>query len=179
MTDEELMLKVKQGDLKYAAELFDRYNKPLYNFLVKVAFDRDLGHDLTQNVFERIIKYRNSYKQDSKFKSWIYQMARNVYADHYKKNKTMVSDFAEVENVGDQLGQIDERMIKDEREKLLYISLYKLSQEQRELLILTRFQHMKYEEVAAVYDISVANVKVKVHRAIKELRNKYLELEKI
>ncbi len=179
MTDEMLMLKVKQGELKYAAELFDRYHKPLYNFLVKITFDRDLGHDLTQNVFERMLKYRKSYKEESKFKPWIYQMARNIYADHYKKSKVMYSDFTEVESLTDKIGEIDERMISDEKEKLLYISLYKLSQEQREILILTRFQQMKYEEVATVYGITVANVKVKVHRAIKELRSKYLELEKI
>lgn len=179
MTDEVLMLKVKQGDLKYAAELFNRYHKPLYNFLVKITFDRELGDDLTQSVFERMIKYRKSYKESSKFKPWIYQMARNIYADHYRKNKAVFNDFTEVESIANKLADVDERMVQSEKEKLLYISLYKLSQEQREILMLTRFQQMKYEEVAQVYDISVANVKVKVHRAIKELRNKYLELEKI
>lgn len=179
MTDEVLMLKVMQGDLKYAAELFNRYHKPLYNFLVKITFDRELGDDLTQSVFERMIKYRKSYKEESKFKPWIYQMARNVCADHYRKNKAMFSDFKDVESIVNKLADVDERMIQNEKEKLLYISLYKLNQEQREILMLTRFQQMKYEEVAQVYNISVANVKVKVHRAIKELRNKYLELEKI
>lgn len=179
MTDEELMLKVKQGDLKNATELFERYHKPLYNFLVKITFDRDLGHDLTQNVFERMIKYRTSFKEGSRFKPWIYQMARNIYADYYKKNKVLVDDFSQVESVSEKIEQVDERMVQDEKEKLLYISLYKLTRDQREILILTRFQQMKYEEVATVYGISVANVKVKVHRAIKELRNKYLELERI
>ncbi|MEL7001715.1 MAG: sigma-70 family RNA polymerase sigma factor [Bacteroidota bacterium] len=179
MTDEELMLKVKQGELKYASVLFDRYHKPIYNFLVKIAFDRELGQDMAQSVFERMIKYRKSYKEGSRFKPWIYQMARNIYADHYRKNKALYSDYKEVEDVATKLSDIDERMVQDEREKLLYISLYKLSTEQRELLMLTRFQQMKYEDVAQVYDISVANVKVKIHRAIKELRNKYLELEKI
>lgn len=179
MTDEVLMLKVKEGELKYASELFNRYHKPLYNFLVKITFDRDLGHDLTQNVFERVIKYRNSYKEGSRFKPWIYQMARNIYADHYKRNKLVVSDFAEVEDIVNKIEQVDNAMIQDEKEKLLYISLYKLNKEQREILILTRFQQMKHEEVALIYDITVANVKVKVHRAIKELRNIYLELEKI
>jgi RNA polymerase sigma factor (sigma-70 family) len=54
-----------------------------------------------------------------------------------------------------------------------------LSDEQRELLVLTRFQHMKYEEVAVIMDTTVANVKVKVHRAIAKLREHYFQLEKI
>ena len=67
----------------------------------------------------------------------------------------------------------------DEREKLLHQSLAKLGDEQREILILTRFQQMKYEEVALIMDTSVANIKVKVHRAIAKLREHYFELEKI
>jgi RNA polymerase sigma factor (sigma-70 family) len=61
---------------------------------------------------------------------------------------------------------------------LLHRSLSLLSEDQRELLVLTRFQQMKYEEVALIMDTSVANIKVKVHRAIAKLRDHYFELEK-
>ncbi len=179
ISDETLMQQVKQGDLRKASDLFDRYHKQLYNFFVKIAFDRELGHDLTQNVFLRMIKYRKTYNENKAFKSWIYQMARNVYADHYRKNKMLRADLADVEQIRHQLASVDERMVQDEREKLLYISLFRLSTEQREILILTRFQQMKYEEVAHIMDITVANVKVKVHRALHKLRETYLELEKI
>ena len=54
----------------------------------------------------------------------------------------------------------------------------RLDEEQRELLVLTRFQHLKYEEVAMMLDTTVANIKVKVHRAIGKLREHYFELEK-
>lgn len=179
MTDELLMIAVKDGELEKASELFDRYHKRLYNFFVKITFDRELGHDLTQNVFLRMIKYRSSYKEGKPFKAWIYQMARNIYADHFRKNKMLYSDYAEVEDLKHKIASVDETMVQDEREKLLYISLFRLTPEQREILILTRFQELKYEEVAQILDCTVANVKVKVHRAIKQLREKYLELEKI
>lgn len=179
MTDELLMIAVKHGELEKASELFDRYHKRLYNFFVKITFDRELGHDLTQNVFLRMIKYRSTYKEDKQFKAWIYQLARNIYADHFRKNKMMYSDYTEVEDMKNKIASVDEVMVQDEKEKLLYISLFKLAPEQREVLILTRFQQMKYEEVAQILDCSVANVKVKVHRAIKQLREKYFELEKI
>lgn len=179
MTDELLMLAVKQGELQKASELFDRYHKRLYNFFVKITFDRELGHDLTQNVFLRMIRYRNSYREGKPFKAWIYQMARNVYADHFRKNKMLFSDYASVEEIKNKIASVDEAMVQDEKEKLLYISLFRLAPEQREILILTRFQQMKYEEVAQVLDCTVANVKVKVHRAIRQLREKYFELEKI
>lgn len=179
MTDEALMILVKSGDLEKVSELFNRYHKQLYNFFVKLSFDRELAHDLTQSVFLRAMKYRKTFKEGHQFRAWIYQMARNLYADHYRKYNIRVSDHYTVEEVASRIGAVDERIVADEREKLLYLALYKLAPAQREVLILTRFQQMKYEEVAQVLGCSVGNVKIKVHRAIKQLRDKYLELEKI
>jgi RNA polymerase sigma factor (sigma-70 family) len=179
MTDEIIMEAVKSGNLQQASLLFERYNKRIFNFLARMTMDRELAEDLTQNVFLRIIKYRNSYRDGLKFQSWIYQIARNVFSDHYQANKNRFSDFIDVEKVGDHMADRDETEETDEKERLLHRSMAKLSDEQRELLILTRFQQMKYEEVAAIMDTTVANIKVKVHRAILKLREFYFELEKI
>ncbi|MEM9858162.1 MAG: RNA polymerase sigma factor [Bacteroidota bacterium] len=179
ISDETLMEQVRSGNLRRAAELFDRYNKPIYNFFVRLTLDRDLSNDLTQNVFLRMLKYRKTYQIGKPFKAWIYQMARNIHADHYRKNKARFSDVQDINQVDTQLAGFEDRIVQDEREKLLYVSLFKLSAEQREILILTRFQQMKHEEVATVMDISVANVKVRVHRAMHKLKETYLELEKI
>jgi RNA polymerase sigma-70 factor (ECF subfamily) len=141
--------------------------------------DRDLAEDLTQNVFLRIIKYRNSYKAGSRFQSWIYQVARNIFLDHYQTNKNRHADFVDIEKVSDPMLDTDESAWSEERERLLHESMARLNPEQRELLILTRFQQLKYEEVAQILDTSVANIKVKVHRAIGKLREHYFELEKI
>ena len=141
--------------------------------------DRELAEDLTQNVFLRILKYRTSYRDGLRFQSWIYQVARNVFSDHYQAHKNKFSDFIDVEKVEDQMADANEAEELDEKEKILHRSLQKLSEEQRELLILTRFQHMKYEEVAAIMETTVANIKVKVHRAIMKLREHYFELERI
>jgi RNA polymerase sigma-70 factor (ECF subfamily) len=179
MTDEQIMEAVKNGNLQQASALFDRYNKPIFNFLARLAMDRDLAEDLTQNVFYRIIKYRNSYKEGARFQSWIYQVARNVFSDHYQTHKNKFSGFVDVEKMSDHLTDETEAMGMEEKEKLLHRSMALLSEEQRELLVLTRFQHMKYEEVATIMDTTVSNIKVKVHRAIAKLREHYFELEKI
>jgi RNA polymerase sigma factor (sigma-70 family) len=179
MTDEIIMDAVKAGNLQQASLLFERYHKKIFNFLARMTLDRDLAEDLTQNVFLRIIKYRNSYKDGARFQSWIYQVARNVFSDHYQATKNRRSDFVDVEKVGDSMADTDDTMDVDEKERILHRSMEKLSEEQRELLILTRFQHMKYEEVALIMDTSVANIKVKVHRAILKLREYYFELERI
>jgi len=178
MTDEMIMKAVKRGDLQQASLLFDRYNKRIYNFLARMTVDRSLAEDLTQNVFLRIIKYRNSYREGAKFHSWIYQVARNVFSDHYQANKNKNKSFIDIEMVGENIRHNEESELRDEREELLHKSMAKLGPEQRELLILTRFQQMKYEEVALIMDTTAANIKVKVHRAIAKLREHYFELEK-
>src|SRR5688572_8444036 len=160
MTDEMIMEAVKSGDLHQATMLFERYNLRIYNFLARMTMDRDLAEDLTQNVFLRIIKYRNSYREGARFHSWIYQIARNVFSDHYQSVKNRYSDFVDVDKISDHMAENDDRERQEEKEALLHRSMAKLSEEQRELLVLTRFQQMKYEDVAVLMDTTVGNIKV-------------------
>jgi RNA polymerase sigma-70 factor (ECF subfamily) len=173
------MEAVKRGELQQATLLFERYHKRIFNFLARMTMDRDLAEDLTQNVFLRLIKYRTSYREGNRFQSWIYQVARNVFSDHYQATKNKFSDFVDVDKISDHMADHDEVEAQDEKEQLLHRSMAKLSDEQRELLVLTRFQQLKYEEVAAIMDTTVANIKVKVHRAIIKLREYYFEIEKV
>jgi len=179
MTDELIMEAVKDGNLQQATLLFERYNKRIYNFLARMTLDRALAEDLTQNVFLRIIKYRSSYREGARFQSWIYQIARNVFSDHYQANKNKFSDFVDVEKIRDHMPDSDDSGLQDEKEILLHRSMARLTEDQREVLVLTRFQQLKYEEVAVLMDTTVANIKVKVHRALIRLREYYFELEKI
>src|SRR5687767_14265479 len=103
MTDEVIMEAVKSGNLQQTTLLFERYNKRIYNFLARMTMDRSLAEDLTQNVFFRIIKYRNSYRDGARFQSWIYQIARNVFSDHYQTVKNRYSDFVDVEKISDHM----------------------------------------------------------------------------
>jgi RNA polymerase sigma factor (sigma-70 family) len=175
MTDEMLMEAVKNGQLQQASVLFDRYHKRLFNFLARMAPDRDTAEDLTQNVFLRMLKYRNSYREGARFQAWIYQIARNVFSDYYQEAKHKTS-IVKMEALPDTMDETPHEV--EQQEQLLHQSLQRLSADQRELLVMTRFQHLKYEEVADIMNTSVANIKIKVHRAINKLREHYFELER-
>ena len=177
MNDEEVMELVKHGEIAHSSSLFDRYHKHLYNFFLKISYDRELANDLTQNVFLRLIRFKHTYRSDGKFKSWIFQIARNVYADHYRSSKLASNN--EAINLDNQEDAIDVEWAKDEREKLLYIAMYRLDEDQRELLLLNKFQKMKYQEIADLYETPIGTIKAKVHRAVKKLQENYLKLEKI
>lgn len=175
-TDEELMVAVKNGAIEKAAILFDRYHVRIFNYLSRLALNKEVGEDLTQNVFLRMLKYKHTYKEQAKFQSWIYQMARNVFADHYQSMKKNMRSQTPIENLAELLPEHDDAR-QVEMENHLHLSLQKLNEEQRELLVLTRFQQMKYEEVADIMETTVANIKTKVHRAIHKLREIYFETE--
>src|SRR5437588_62647 len=83
--DEDLMLQVRDGAGEMLAVLFDRYQTPLFNFYSKLTGDRALSEDLVQEVFLRILKYRQSYRPGTPFRAWVYQIARNARIDHFRK----------------------------------------------------------------------------------------------
>lgn len=177
--DEHLMQKVKDGDLDSLAPLFEKYHVKLYNFFLRLTRDKDASNDLTQNVFRRIISYKQSYDSQWKFRSWMYQIARNVHLKYYQENKFLMSDFQEIEQI-EQIEQNNksalEEMEFETRKGTLYEALDKLNPEQREIIELSRFQGLKYQEISAITGSSVTAIKVKVHRAMHKLRELYFEL---
>jgi RNA polymerase sigma factor (sigma-70 family) len=176
MTDETLMEAVKNGKLEQAAVLFERYHVRLYNFLARLTMDNAVAEDLTQNVFLRMLKYKHTYKEGMRFQSWIYQLARNVFSDHYQSVKRSMQSKTEIEQLADRMPD-EETGMEEEREARLHQSLKRLTEEQREVLVLTRFQQLKYEEVAEILNTTVPNIKVKVHRAMIKLKEHYFQLE--
>lgn len=175
LSDEKIMLRVKDGYLSELTELFDRYHVRLYNFFLKLTFDKAASEDLTQTLFYRLIKYRHSFKAtDSSFKSWIYQAARNVHIDFCKENKRLNERFKTMDEKHDNISGDDDGYNEWDFEKLDK-ALAKLNPDEREILVLSRYQGLKYEEISKIKDISVAAIKVQVHRAMKHLRILYFK----
>src|SRR5215218_9188376 len=84
------MYRVKDGQLPELTQLFDRYSMPVYNFFLKLTMDAAASEDLTQNLFYRIIRYRHSFNAaNGSFKAWMYQMARNLHADHCRQKQRL------------------------------------------------------------------------------------------
>lgn len=168
-SDNALMLKVKAGDLDKLGLLFERYNRRLYRFFYRMNRRRDVSEDLVQGVFERILKYRDTYNNSGAFSTWIFQIARNIQIDHYRKHKNEELD--EYDN-WDQLQGSDlesEQEQQDRELKLLQQALDRLDETKKQSLILSRFQGFKYKEIAEIMDCTESAVKVRIFRAIREL----------
>ena len=173
------MLKVKDGDLDRLGLLFERYKKPLFGFFYGMNKDAELCEDLVQNVFFRILKYRYLFRGEGDFKTWMFHIARNVNNDHYRKNK--LGKRETVEEWNEKLGHSDiytAQVQQDEELKMLSLAMDRLPEDKREILLLSKFQDKKYKEIGEIIGCSEGAVKVKVFRALQDLKAVYKQLEK-
>jgi len=172
-TDRELMSRVRDGELDRLSELFERHHRRLFAFFLRLAGSRDAAEDLVQEVFVRMLKYRHTYREEAEFTPWMFSVARNAAVDHYRgKPRELQEDPEAPEPVAPSVHPV-ERLEKREQSELLQAALGRLPREKRELLLLARFGEMKYDSIGELLGISVGAVKVRVHRALKELREAY------
>ncbi len=167
------MTRVKNGQLEQLNELFDRYSRRLYSYFLKSTLSKDDSDDLTQELFIRVMKYRKSYKDGQRFEIWVFQIARNMVKDHFKKMKVHKDYFNPVEILPEVSEESDNGQA--DREGQLYKAMNKLPDDKRELLVLSKFDGMKYEQIATLRKTTVSNIKVQVHRTMKELKDIYFE----
>ncbi len=166
------MIGVSNEKLDMLTILFDRYNVRIFNFFNKMIHNRSVSEDLTQDVFYKIMKYRTSYKEGN-FASWIYTVARNIFSSYYQKQKK--------ESTGELNEQIlktnDNSITESNQEELNHLqkAILKLSQDDRELIIMNRYQEIKYHEIAEIIGSTEGAVKVRTHRAIKKLKEIYFQ----
>jgi len=173
VSDEELMLQVRDGAGEMLGVLFERYHAPLYNFYAKLTGDRALSEDLVQEVFLRILRHRQTFRAGTPFRAWIYQIARNARIDNFRKSRPQVPFEPEM---APTVAPSDPAQQQQESE-LLHRALMELPEEKRELLVLCRFQELPYEDVARLVGCGVATVKVRIHRALQELKQIFHQLQ--
>jgi len=177
ISDLAVMQLIKSGDIDKLAILYERYKKPLFSYFYRLSGNRERSEDMVQTVFYRILKSYKLFKAKSKFTTWMFSIAHNILVDAFKKreNKNLLSDMVEFES-REEAGDVIDEMEKKEQIKLLKIAMKRLSYEKREPLILSRYEGMKYKEIAKIMNLSESAVKVRVFRAIEELRQIYFEM---
>lgn len=176
LADNVIMFKVRDGEIGKLGILFERHHVPLYNYFLRQTGRRDASEDLVQEVFLRMLKYRQSYRGESQFTVWMYRIARNSWVDYYKKAKR---EMPWDEDAGEPLSEDptpNEALEENQTLSQLRTALARLSPEKREVLVLSRYQEMKYEEIAELLGCAVGTVKARVHRALKDLKDIYREL---
>jgi RNA polymerase sigma-70 factor (ECF subfamily) len=176
VNDEALMRAVREGDLTRLGTLFDRYHLALFDFLNRMTGRRDVAEDLVQEVFLRILKYRATYRDDARFETWAFRIARNARADYYMKRDTIEPLSDEALASPDGAPGPEDELERQGEAALLRRALLQLRDDRRELIILARYRGMKYEAIAELLGVDTGTIKVRIHRALGELRNIYLRM---
>lgn len=159
-----------QNELKARFEvLFAEYSDVIYRFCLYKTSDSQVAHDLTQDTFLRLWKAMASGKEVEKPKQYIYQIARNLVIDHYKKARALSLDQLgedgfdpqDIRSVGaDILSEI----------AILRESIEKLEEDYREVIYMRFIEDMGIEEIAEAMGISPNLVSVRINRGKKKLQ---------
>ena len=176
-SDENVMRAVSGGDVEKLGVLFERHHRGLFDFFAKMTGSRAVAEDLVQDVFFRILKYRKTFRAESRFKTWMFHIARNVRVDYYQKRGSERAAFDGAKDEPRRPMPVPGHELEQEQQThLLECALLKLAPEKREILVFSRYQEMKYEQIAELLGCELGTVKVRVFRAIQELRDIFFKL---
>jgi RNA polymerase sigma factor (sigma-70 family) len=170
------MRSLQAGDTAQLAVLFERYHLPLFRYLVALSGNRSHSEDLVQDVFFRVLKYAKSYDPAHSFAVWLYQLARNAHFDSHRKRRGETANLGDMDFPSAELYP-EEVLARKQNIATLRAALKQLPDEKREVLMLSRFHDLRYEEIAHLLKCEVGTVKVRVYRALKELRQVFCELQ--
>jgi RNA polymerase sigma factor (sigma-70 family) len=169
-TDDRLMVGVRQGRVSLLGVLFERHHRALFNFFVRLTGNRQTSDDLVQEVFLRMLRYRVSYRPHSQFPTWMYRIARNVHIDRFKSERGEVGLADVAVEPSDPSEHVVDVLERASEAAFVRRALLRLPVDKREVLVLSRFHGLSYAEVGDVLGCEAGAVKVRVFRAMQQLR---------
>jgi RNA polymerase sigma-70 factor (ECF subfamily) len=164
--DGDLISRARKGSLDAYNVLVSRWEKRVFNYLVKLVGNREDALDLTQDVFLKAHQSIRKLEDDSKFSSWLFRIAHNEAFSLLRKPRReseMTTDFAG--------GDLSGRLYPSETALAVASALNQLSSEQREVITLKIYEGFKFDEIAEVLDIPVSTIKSRLYTALDVLKN--------
>lgn len=181
VSDEELMLECRKGDMSAFELLVRRYQDALVNYIYYIINDYHRAEDLAQETFLRVFKSASRYEPKASFKSWLYTIAtnlsRNEIRNRARRNTYFLEDMVDEgedvyhsEFMADTRYQPDILYEKKERQQLIKKALKQLPENQRLALTLVTYQELSYEEISEILNCSIGAVKSLIHRARQNMK---------
>jgi RNA polymerase sigma factor (sigma-70 family) len=172
------MAQVIAGDTDKMGLLYEKYKQPLFAYFFKLTCgDHQSSEDLVHTVFYRIIKYKTSFTGKGSFPNWMFRIAHNTGIDHNQKIKH-INKYMTDTMVTQALIYEDTDLEKNEQNSILEHALSLIKQDEREILILGKIDCLRYKEIAEILNTTESNVKIRIFRALKKLKDIYSKLEK-
>jgi len=172
LSDQELMRIVQAGDFSPASEIYDRYSGRIYNFALRFLKNAEAAEDATQEVFVKMMRHANQFQGDAKLSTWLFSITANWCRDYLRKadNKAKETEDVLVQLPAPSDQSPDRTLEQRENEALIKRALQALTPEQREAILLSRYQGLSYAEIAQISGCSEGAVKTRVFRAMETLK---------
>jgi len=183
-TDEELMLRYRDGDAAAFETLYRRFEKPLFDFIYRLVPDSTDAESLFQETFFRLVRAKRKYRATAQFKTWLFQIAVNLCRDRTRRMKhrshlslssplfsrsdgrTDIQDF-----VSDPSAAVDKSVESAELATAVKGAVAALPEDERLIVVLKEYQGLNYSEIAEITNRPVGTLKSINHRAHERLRS--------
>jgi RNA polymerase sigma-70 factor, ECF subfamily len=168
--------RARRGDPEAFRQLFERYSRPVISFVYDMVGDRALAEDLTQETFVRAYRHLGSLREDGKFSTWLFSIAKNVAREHLRSGERRAPkvelDDEQVMELQDDGRTPVEGLLDKELNGVVRRALGALDEDKRTVFALKVFQQRSYEEIAEITGFSLPKVKTDLHRARAEMRRR-------
>jgi len=168
--DTDLIRKARQGEVEAYNLLISRWEKRVYNYLLRISGDREEALDLSQDVFLKA--YQNLRKLDdpARFAPWLFRIAHNEAFSAFRKRRADRAAPGTSEFTAVEIEAAPSPVFPIELSIAVATALSKLPEEQREAVVLKIYQGFKFEEMAEILSCPVSTVKSRLYAALDVLK---------
>lgn len=168
--DQPPMARYADGDPEAFRELYDRWADRVYGFCLRQVGDEAEAADAFQDTFRRLIRARHRYEERGRFKSWLFTLARRACAERARSRSSGPERRLEEDAAPTPVARNSDPSTRAADQDVLQRVLARLTEAQREVLLLAKYEGFSYAEIAEMTDTTEAAVKQRVYRALKKLR---------
>jgi RNA polymerase sigma-70 factor (ECF subfamily) len=180
--DLELIERHRLGDPSAFDEIFERYQRMVFNLALRLSGDPERAEDLSQEIFLRIYRHVGRFKGRSSLKTWVYRVSVNCCRSRLSRRRPPIQVPADptvdlLDRVRDTSAGPERRAIARERMAQVMEALRALPRPYREAVVLRDVEELTYEEIAEVLDVRIGTVRSRIARGRVRLRQLVEESE--
>ena len=169
--DADLIAKARRGDVDGYNLLISRWEKRVYNYLLRLVGNREDALDLSQDVFLKAYQNLRKLEEPGRFAPWLFRIAHNEAYSMFRKRRPESDVEAEPEGVQGEIPIAGGAVFPIELALTVNSALHRLSEDQREAVVLKIYEGFKFEEMAEILGCPVSTVKSRLYTALDLLKS--------